>query len=105
MLSIIIHGWIVLPEHLHCVIELPENDQDFSTRLHLIKSDFSKTLPKDERRSKVQVKRSERGIWQRRFWEYLIRVLSLLLLINLTGSDLSVCCIHGPKGKAHGSAA
>ena len=69
----IIHGWVVLPEHLHCVIELPENDQDFSTRWRLIKSDFSKTLPKDERRSKVRVKRGERGIWQRRFWEHLIR--------------------------------
>ena len=69
----IIHGWVVLPEHLHCVIELPENDQDFSTRWRLIKSDFSKALPKDERRSEVRVKRGERGIWQRRFWEHLIR--------------------------------
>jgi len=69
----IIHGWVVLPEHLHCVIELPENDTDFSTRWRLIKSDFSKALPKDERRSKVRVKRGERGIWQRRFWEHLIR--------------------------------
>ena len=66
----IIHGWAVLPEHLYCVIELPENDQDFSTRWRLIKSDFSKALPKDERRSKIRVKR---GIWQRRFWEHLIR--------------------------------
>ena len=69
----IIHGWVVLPEHLHCVIELPENDQDFSTRWRLIKSDFSKALPKDERRSEVRVNRGERGIWQRRFWEHLIR--------------------------------
>ena len=53
----IIHGWVVLPEHLHCVIEMPENDQDFSTRWRLIKSDFSKALPKDERRSKVRVNR------------------------------------------------
>ena len=69
----IIHGWVVLPEHLHCVIELPENDTDFSTRWRLIKSDFSKALPMEERRSKVRVKRGERGIWQRRFWEHLIR--------------------------------
>ena len=26
-----IHGWVVLPEHLHCVIELPLNDADFAT--------------------------------------------------------------------------
>ena len=69
----IIHGWVVLPEHLHCVIELPEGDCDFATRWRLIKSDFSKSILKDERRSKVRVKRGERGIWQRRFWEHLIR--------------------------------
>jgi putative transposase len=27
-----IHGWVVLPEHLHCVIELPPNDADYATR-------------------------------------------------------------------------
>jgi putative transposase len=21
------HGWVVLPEHLHCIIELPPNDE------------------------------------------------------------------------------
>ncbi len=25
----LIHGWVVLPEHLHCVIELPPGDGDF----------------------------------------------------------------------------
>ena len=24
-----IHAWVVLPEHLHCVMELPEGDDDF----------------------------------------------------------------------------
>ncbi len=27
-----IHGWVVLPEHLHCVIELPPGEADFATR-------------------------------------------------------------------------
>ncbi len=67
-----IHGWVVLPEHLHCVIELPPGDADYSTRWRLIKMEFSKTLPVNERRSKVRLKRGERGIWQRRFWEHLI---------------------------------
>ena len=26
----IIHGWVVLPEHFHCVIELPPDDVDFA---------------------------------------------------------------------------
>jgi putative transposase len=68
-----IHGWVVLPEHLHSVIELPPGDADFATRWRLIKMDFSKALPKTERLSKVRAARGERGIWQRRYWEHLIR--------------------------------
>lgn len=30
-------------------------------------------MPKTERLSAVRVKRGERGIWQRRYWEHLIR--------------------------------
>ena len=41
----IIHGWVVLPEHLHCVIELPANDADFATRWRLIKIAFQKDCP------------------------------------------------------------
>ena len=69
----VIHAWVVLPEHFHCVIELPQGDADFATRLRLIKSGFSKALPKTEFRSNVRNARGERGIWQRRFWEHLIR--------------------------------
>lgn len=69
----IIHAWVVLPDHFHCVIELPEGDADFATRLRLIKVGFSKSLPKTEFRSEVRNARGERGIWQRRFWEHLIK--------------------------------
>ena len=68
-----IHGWVVLPEHLHCVIELPDGDADFATRWRLVKIGFSKALPKTEMLSEVRARRGERGIWQRRFWEHLIR--------------------------------
>jgi putative transposase len=68
-----IHGWVVLPDHLHCVIELPNHDADFATRWRLIKMGFSKSLPQTERLSEVRVRRGERGIWQRRYWEHLIR--------------------------------
>lgn len=69
----IIHAWVVLPEHMHCVIELPEGDSDFATRWRLIKLLFSRSLPKDEYVSDIRQKRRERGIWQRRYWEHLIR--------------------------------
>lgn len=63
---------VVLPDHLHCVWRLPECDSDNATRWRHIKSVFSKGLPKAERISVSRVKRQERGIWQRRFWEHLI---------------------------------
>ncbi|MGZ8272172.1 MAG: REP-associated tyrosine transposase, partial [Methylophilus sp.] len=69
----IIHGWVVLPEHMHCVIELPEDDSDFAKRWMLIKMLFSRGIPKNEKRSNVRIKRRERGIWQRRYWEHLIK--------------------------------
>ena len=68
-----IDAWVVLPEHLHCVLTLPPNDCDFSLRWRLIKSRFSRSLQKSEYRSRVRLLAGERGIWQRHFWEHLIR--------------------------------
>ncbi len=64
---------VILPEHLHCILTLPENDTDFSGRWREIKKIFSKQLPATEYRSEVRINRHERGIWQRRFWEHTIR--------------------------------
>jgi len=41
-----VHGWIVLPDHLHCILELPPGDADFALRWRLIKLGFSKALPR-----------------------------------------------------------
>jgi putative transposase len=64
---------VVLPEHLHCIWRLPDGDADFSTRWRLIKARFSAMIPRDERISESRERKGERGIWQRRFWEHLIR--------------------------------
>lgn len=64
---------VVLPDHLHAIWTLPPADADFSTRWRLVKTRFAKALPKLERRSAVRKQRNERGIWQRRYWEHLIR--------------------------------
>lgn len=65
---------VVLPNHLHCIWTLPPDDADFSTRWRLIKSHFVRALPyQSERLSQRRVAKKERGIWQRRFWEHLIR--------------------------------
>jgi putative transposase len=52
---------------------LPPGDTDFSTRWGLIKGNFSRSIEKGERISHSRAKRGERGLWQRRFWEHLIR--------------------------------
>jgi len=64
---------VILPEHLHCILTLPEGDQDFSLRLRQIKANFSRKLPKTEPISASHLRKKERGIWQRRFWEHVIR--------------------------------
>jgi putative transposase len=62
----------ILPDHIHALWALPEDDADFSTRWSLIKSGFSRGL--DARaRSMSKVAKREKGIWQRRYWEHAIR--------------------------------
>ena len=68
-----IDAFVVLPDHIHAIWTLPEGDTDFSTRWRLTKIVFSKAIPTTERRSTVRRAPGERGIWQRRFWERLIR--------------------------------
>ena len=68
-----IDAMVVLPDHLHALWTLPEGDADFSTRWALIKAGFSRCIPPEEQRSKSRMRKEERGIWQRRFWEHLIR--------------------------------
>jgi putative transposase len=63
----------VLPDHLHCLWQMPEGDDNFETRWRLIKSRFSRAIDKGERRSESRLKKGERGIWQRRYWEHIIR--------------------------------
>lgn len=62
----------VLPDHLHCVWTLPEGDADFPTRWRLIKTAFSKSLPRSFDPASGR-RTGERGIWQRRFWEHAVR--------------------------------
>src|SRR5215203_995977 len=37
-----VEGFVLLPDHLHCVWTLPEGDADFSTRWAFIKANFSR---------------------------------------------------------------
>ncbi len=68
-----IDAWVVLPEHMHCLWTLPHGDTDFSSRWRDIKASFARAQPKVEHRTAARVRRAERGVWQRRFWEHTIR--------------------------------
>lgn len=68
-----IDAWVVLPDHLHAVLTLPDDDVDYSSRWREIKKRFSKSLPKTEFLNQTRKRKNERGIWQRRFWEHTIR--------------------------------
>lgn len=69
----LLDAMVVLPDHMHLLITLPEGDSDFPTRIMLIKSDFSRQIPKIENIKESRSSKRERGIWQRRYWEHLIR--------------------------------
>ena len=71
----IIDAIVVLPNHLHCIWTLPKADADFSTRWRLIKSWFSRRcqIKYPEKISASRQNKGEKAIWQRRFWEHLIR--------------------------------
>ena len=68
-----IDAMVILPDHLHAIWTLPEGDTDFSRRWYLIKVAFTRSVVA----SSVAVPRGrrpgERALWQRRFWEHLIR--------------------------------
>jgi REP-associated tyrosine transposase len=59
----------ILPDHIHTLWKLPEDDPDFSTRWNLIKSGFSRGID-DRPRSPSKILKREKGLWQRRFWEH-----------------------------------
>ncbi|MBI2918736.1 MAG: transposase [Chloroflexi bacterium] len=68
-------AFVILPDHLHAIWTLPDGDSDFSTRWRQIKSAFSlryRGMP-PEGLSESMLKKREKGVWQRRFWEHLIR--------------------------------
>ena len=63
----------ILPDHLHAMWSLPEGDADFSSRWNLIKGGFSRGLTPPSTRSPRKLAKREKGVWQRRYWEHVIR--------------------------------
>ena len=57
-----IMAWVLLPDHLHTIWQLPENDVNYSERWRQIKR-FTQYHCRDQ----------FPNIWQKRFWEHTIR--------------------------------
>ncbi len=70
-------GVVLLPDHCHCIWKMAPDNDDFSVRWGMIKRRFTKFWlacgGQDVPVSGSRTKRGERGVWQRRFWEHLIR--------------------------------
>ncbi|WP_061021756.1 transposase [Bradyrhizobium sp. CCH5-F6] len=63
---------VILPDHLHIIMTLPDGDADFPARWKRIKSSFTHRLVA----SGTPIPRNRRGdflLWQRRYWEHTIR--------------------------------
>ncbi len=68
---------VLLPDHIRCVWSLPPDDVDFPTRWRQIQKRFTQQylaagLPESSV-STSRERQGDRGVWQRRFYEHLIR--------------------------------
>ena len=72
-----VHEMVLLPDHLHLLCEIPDEQQDYSTRIRLIKHRFTRAWLDGGRQegpsSASRQLRGLRGVWQKRFYEHTIR--------------------------------
>jgi putative transposase len=90
-------AFVLLPEHLHTVWQLPSGDANYSTRWRRIKEEFTEQYlaagGTELWQTRSRRHHGERGIWHRRFWEHTIK----------SPEELERCCkyIHW-NPKKHG---
>jgi putative transposase len=73
----VIDAIVLLPDHLHLIMTLPERDADFSIRVNNLKANFTRRYLEaggaEQEPSSSRRQHRSRGVWQRRFWEHTIR--------------------------------
>ena len=99
---------VLLPDHCHLLMQLPEDDDNFSLRINQIKGRFSRAIPAHHKPTNPsRKKRREREVWQRRFWEHLIRSEEDLarhldyIHFNPVKHGLVECCRDWPWSSFH----
>jgi len=72
-----IDAWVLMPDHLHCIWTLPDDDTDYATRWTMIRSAVSRvalvSTVSTGTRNPSRIAHREASIWQRRLQEYQIR--------------------------------
>lgn len=63
-------AFVLLPDHLHAVWTLPDDDYNTGGRWALFKSYVSRRVTHAASRPCSKAIRREKGLWQRRFWEH-----------------------------------
>jgi len=58
---------VVLPDHLHCIWQLPDTDMDYSTRWQMLKTACSRKF------RAAGLLPARKKLWQPRYWEHTIR--------------------------------
>ncbi|ADE15902.1 protein of unknown function DUF1568 [Nitrosococcus halophilus Nc 4] len=72
-LPFVMEAIVVLPDHFHAVWRLPPGDSDYSERWRRIKYRFSLQFEGLSSCSSSRRRRREKRVWQRRFWEHILR--------------------------------
>ncbi len=72
-----IDAWVLLPDHLHCIWVLPDGDAAFPKRWAMVKRAVTQRcasfLHVESWATPSRRRRHESTLWQRRYWEHLIR--------------------------------
>lgn len=70
-------AWVQMPDHLHCIWQMPIDDANYSMRWSQIKRLTTQSCPQyhlsHDKLNASKIKRNEKGVWQRRFYEHEIR--------------------------------
>lgn len=70
-------GLCLMPDHIHTIWRLPENDDGYDVRWSCIKRLFSQAYRQsggvEGARNPSRMQKHEAGFWQRRYWEHLMR--------------------------------
>lgn len=72
-----IYGSVILPDHMHLIIRPDDvNKDNYSKIIGTIKRTFTQLIDETNHDKNISIsrqKRNEKGIWQRRFYDHIIR--------------------------------